>query len=119
MPLTIVLNTLYSSKGCKQEWETAESRILAHFVRMGFEKNGVEVATVKNTGWHSENGAVQYRGHLTVEFSKQNSKFTTKHVYHTDTAYEGRTGVKANLERTQETAGTQESSASPQNALEI
>ncbi|KAH9055085.1 hypothetical protein EDB83DRAFT_2316222 [Lactarius deliciosus] len=45
MPLTIVLNTLYSSKGREREWETAERCILAHFVRMGFEKDGVEVAT--------------------------------------------------------------------------
>ncbi|KAH9030228.1 hypothetical protein EDB83DRAFT_2525991 [Lactarius deliciosus] len=88
MPLTIVLNTLYSSKGREQERETAKRRILAHFVRMGFEKDGVEVATVKNTGWHGENGAVRYGGHLTVEFSKRNGKFTTEHVYRTDAAYE-------------------------------
>ncbi|KAH9023857.1 hypothetical protein EDB85DRAFT_1894618 [Lactarius pseudohatsudake] len=95
MPLTIVLNTLYSSKGREREREAAKRHILAHFVRMGLEKDGVEVATARNIGWHGEGGVVRYGGHLTVDFSKRSGRFTTEHVYRTDAAYEGRTTTTA------------------------
>jgi hypothetical protein len=61
MCLTVILDTLYSSKGRERERETAKRHILAHFVRMGLEKDGVEVATVRyvfstllNAPWHSQ-----------------------------------------------------------------
>ncbi|KAH9014466.1 hypothetical protein EDB85DRAFT_1899195 [Lactarius pseudohatsudake] len=88
MPLTIVLNTLYSSKGREREREAAKRHILAHFVRMGLKKDGVEVATARNIGWHGEGGVVRYGGHLMVDFSKWSGRFTTEHIYRMDAAYE-------------------------------
>lgn len=82
MALTIEMNGLYSSAKRRQDRIRVKARIRAYYSQMGLQQLGVEVASVRPTGWHGESGAVRSGGHITVRFEMRSGvRVTTRHIY--------------------------------------